>query len=225
MDQPTSQQGGGMGAPAPKSQTVQTGQLVDAKGLPTTAFAQVRASLVVTNTPDPTRTTLANRMGQREKMHNPQDLIALAQHVQTADSHTKAIASGKLDLISRQIKQLQEEARTVLENAKQDMDLAHAKCNFQRRPGATYHLYKKNVAGPGEDEQWEKFFSMLSPAEWSGHPPHGHLGSYRLEYDMSWTPLEKIPERDASRTFNPVLLGLTNGQVDSNDTQLRLTLI
>jgi len=217
--QPTPQQR------APGVPKIATGQLVDANGVMTTEYAQVRDSLVVTSVPDATRTTLANRMGQREKMHNPQDLIALARHVQTADSHTKAIASGKLDLISRQIKQLQEEARQVLENAKQDMDLAHAKCNFQRRPGSTYHLYKKNISGPGEDEQYEKFFSMLSPQEWSGNPPHIHLGSYRLEYDMSWTPLEKIEERDASRTFNPVLLGLTDGQVDANPEQLRLTLI
>lgn len=222
MDQQSTMSTAGPAAAAPK--TVQTGQLIGTDGQLTTAFAQVRDSLVVTSNPM-NGTTLANRMGQREKMHNPQDLIELARHVQTADSHTKAIASGKLDLISRQIKQLQEEARQVLVNAKQDMDLAHAKCNFQRRPGSTYHLYKKNVAAEGEEPVWEKFFSMLSPAEWSGHPPHGHLGSYRLEYDMSWTPLEKIEERDASRTFNPVLLGLTDSQVESNPEQLRLTLI
>jgi hypothetical protein len=84
--------------------------LVDAEGLPTTHFAQTREKLIVT-----TRDTkemeenlvLADRCGQREKMHNPNDLIELARHVQSADSHTKAIASGKLELISKQIASLQ----------------------------------------------------------------------------------------------------------------------
>ncbi|WP_295428074.1 DUF2452 domain-containing protein [uncultured Thiodictyon sp.] len=34
------------------------------------------------------------------------------------------------------------------------------------------------------------FFSMLSPTHWGGRPPHGFVGSYRLESDWSWTPAE-----------------------------------
>jgi hypothetical protein len=69
------------------------------------------------------------------------------------------------------------------------------------------------------------FFSMLSPGEWGGNPPNEHLGSYRLEYDMSWTPLDKMEARDEARRFNPVLLGLTEAHIQSNPEQLRLTLI
>ena len=210
-------------ADAPRREGIAEGQLVDPSGNLITQFAQTRSELVVTNAVY--EGTLAQRSYGRQKMHDPNTLIELARHVQSADSHTKAIAGGKLDLISRQIQQLQAEARQVLEDAKQDMDLAHAKCNFQRRPGSIYHLYSKNIAAPGHPEVMEKFFSMLSPAEWSGKPPQEHMGSYRLEYDMSWTPIEKIEQRDESRTFNPVLLGLTDGHVAENPDQLRLTLI
>jgi hypothetical protein len=37
---------------------------------------------------------------------------------------------------------------------------------------------------------------MLSPTEWGGACPHKFLGSYRLEYDHSWTPYDKIEARD-----------------------------
>jgi hypothetical protein len=174
-------------------------------------------------------------MGQRDRMHNPGDLIELARYVEQADSHTKAIAGGKLELISDQIKALQAQARKVLEDARRDVELSHAKCNFQRRPGRTYHLYKKK---PGDREKVtnlpnhpadtlqgeEVFFSMLSPNEWGGNPPHEYLDSYRLEYDMSWTPVERIKQRDQSRNFNATMLGLTEGHVDVGGTQLQLTL-
>merc|ERR1711990_121313 len=109
----------------------------------------------------------------------------------------------------------------VLEDAKRDMDLSHAKCNFQRRPGTIYHLYKKTI--PGTD-QMESFFSMLSPIEWGGNPPQEYLDSYRLEYDMSWTAVDRIVQRDNARKFDAVMLGLTQGQVANNDQHLQLTL-
>jgi len=193
-------------------------QLVDDEGMPETAFSRVRKELIVTTNEEG---VLAERMGQRTKMHSPSDLMALAEYVQTADSHTKAIAGGKLELISNQIKMLQDQARKVLEDAKQDMELSHAKCNFQRRPGTIYHLYKKIV--PGQEEM-EVFFSMLSPLEWGGNPPQEYLNSYRLEYDMSWTPVDRVVQRDNARRFNAQLLGLTNSQVQNNDSHLQLTL-
>ena len=71
--------------------------------------------------------------------------------------------------------------------AKRDAQLHHAACNFSKVPGHIYHLYEK------EDETC--FFSMLSPEEWGSSCPHHHLGSYRLEYDHSWTPLEQLERR------------------------------
>lgn len=73
----------------------------------------------------------------RTKMHDPTNLVELARFVQQADSHTKSIVGGKLELISEQIKLLQSQARSVLENAQRDLSLSNAKCNFQRKPGNT----------------------------------------------------------------------------------------
>ena len=38
---------------------------------------------------------------------------------------------------------------------------------------------------------------MLSPVEWLRGAPDTHLGSYRLEYDGTWTPTAAIATRDA----------------------------
>ena len=67
------------------------------------------------------------------------------------------------------------EARRVLGQARQEQALTGAQCAFKRIPGKTYHLYRKGDGTP--------FFSMLSPEDWHGAPPHEFLGSYRLEPD------------------------------------------
>ena len=36
---------------------------------------------------------------------------------------------------------------------------------------------------------------MLSPSDWGKSQPHNHVGSFRLEMDMSWTPLEELEKR------------------------------
>lgn len=51
-----------------------------------------------------------------------------------------------------------------------------------------YHLYRRSDGG--------EYFSMLSPREWRGQPPHEFIGSYRLENDMSWTPAEEADKPD-----------------------------
>ena len=40
---------------------------------------------------------------------------------------------------------------------------------------------------------------MLSPAEWGGSAPHPFEGSYRLEADSSWTPVEEAESVDEMR--------------------------
>ena len=94
-----------------------------------------------------------------------------------------AVATGKLKLIQQQILHLQEEARKVIEAAEEDMRLHAATCSFTKRPGQVYHLYHR---GPGDSDT---YFSLLSPEEW-GITPHPHLGSYKLENDLSWTRVD-----------------------------------
>eukprot|EP00127_Corallochytrium_limacisporum_P005121 Clim_evm27s199 gene=Clim_evmTU27s199 len=130
----------------------------------------------------------------------PRDtLIDLARSIQHADSVLKAATGNKLATIAEQIKRLQDEARQVMEDAVVDSQLHRAACNFQKRPGQLYHLYEKSDGTP--------YLSMLSPAEWGKNHKHKYLGSYRLELDQSWTPVEKIAERDRRYDFIEHMMG------------------
>jgi hypothetical protein len=106
----------------------------------------------------------------------------LAEEIARAESMLSARTGAKLRVIADQIKALQAEARKVLDEAREEQSLTHAECAFKRLPGKVYHLYRR---GDGR-----RFFSMLSPLDWRGDPPHAFEGSYRLEADYSWTPAE-----------------------------------
>ena len=76
-------------------------------------------------------------------------------------------------------------------------------CNFVKRPGHTYHLYKKSSG--------ELFFSMLSKEvsdhvmhmslvtlvakEWGQSLRHEYCGSYYLGLDHSWTASSDVEQR------------------------------
>ncbi|WP_295406131.1 DUF2452 domain-containing protein [uncultured Thiocystis sp.] len=111
----------------------------------------------------------------------------LAAEVARAESMLSVRTGAKLRVIADQIRLLQQEARKVLDDAREDQALNQAQCAFKRIPGKTYHLYRR--------EDGRAFFSMLSPAEWGGSTPHRFVGSYRLETDYSW-----IPDEQADRT-------------------------
>jgi hypothetical protein len=126
-------------------------------------------------------------------------LVDLAKQISQADQMLNTRVTAKLKVIADQIKALQTEARAALEEARQDQALHRAQCNFQRIPGKVYHLYQKDNAN--------QYFSMLSPDDWNGSPPHQYLGSYRLENDMSWTPAENIGKPDDTQEVVKRLLG------------------
>src|SRR5262245_47693830 len=107
------------------------------------------------------------------------DLIDLARQIQEADHMIGVVTSDKLQVVARQIRALQDEARAIMEAAHRDAELHRAACNFKRRTGHTYHLYRR--------PEGSLYFSMLSPDDWRGSPPHAYEGSYRLEQNMSWT--------------------------------------
>ena len=130
------------------------------------------------------------------------DLVDLAREINEADKMLNARVSAKLKVIADQIKALQHEARSILDEANRDQELNHARCTFQRRPGKVYHLYTK---GDGTT-----YFSMLSPQDWKSKPPHEFAGSYRLENDMSWSPLDEEHKEDDSRHLVDHLLAARN---------------
>lgn len=83
--------------------------------------------------------------------------------------------------------------------AQRNTDLHHVACNFVKVPGNIYHLYER--------ESGQRYFGMLSPEEWSS--PHKHLGSYRLEHDHSWTPLENVEQKNAENILVNKILSTT----------------
>jgi len=119
------------------------------------------------------------------------DLVDAAKEIQRADDMLGVAVGHELMLIAEQMRALRAKAQEVLERARRDAELHRARCEFQRRPGHIYHLYRR-----ANDEL---YFSMLSPADWGDKPPHEHRGSFRLEADMSWTPVEDAADRDRER--------------------------
>ena len=126
------------------------------------------------------------------------DLIDMAREIQLADAAVTAVASAQLETIARQIRELQREAARVLESAQRDAELHRAVCRFKKIPGHVYHLYQRPTG--------ERYFSLLSRDDWNGAPPHTYEGSFRLEADMRWTPLDEIATRDRTqRELAPLL--------------------
>ncbi len=127
------------------------------------------------------------------------DLVDVAREIQRADAVLASVATGKLAQIAEQIRALQEQAREVLTAAQRDAELHRAKCQFRKRIGQVYHLYREASGA--------HYFSMLSPEEWGGEPPDPYDGSYRLEADSSWTPAAEAEARDGRAQSVRLLLG------------------
>jgi hypothetical protein len=133
------------------------------------------------------------------RLSAPHDLVDVAREIQAADSTLGSVTVAKLRVIAEQIRNLQAQAAQVLDDAKHSGDLHRATCNFKRRPGHVYHLYRSKTDA-------KLYWSMLSPEEW-GTPPDEFQGSYRLEVDMSWTPVEDVEQRDTIEEPLRKLLG------------------
>ncbi|XP_039971806.1 uncharacterized protein C1orf50 homolog [Xiphias gladius] len=135
---------------------------------------------------------------QTNRVGDPTDLVALAAQVQKGDDFIKANACNKLTVIADQIRYLQEQARKVLEEAKRDSDLHHAACNIVKKPGNMYYLYQRPSG--------QKYFSIISPKEWGPSCPHSFVGAFKLQHDMSWTPVDEVEKRDAEIAIMDKLL-------------------
>ena len=119
------------------------------------------------------------------------DLVNAAREIADADARLSETTHGKLAVILEQVRFLQAQAQAIVEEARASRDLHRAECKFKRVPGRTYHLYRRPNGA--------LYFSMLSPAEWGGSPPHSFEGSFRLEADMTYTPEERVAARDRDR--------------------------
>ena len=114
------------------------------------------------------------------------DLVNVAAAIQAADQTLATMTSGKLGLIADQIKRLQTEAFAILEKAKRDAELHRVSCAFEKKPGGTYHLYRR-----ADGVLW---FSRLAPEEWVTPQPQTYEGTYVLELDQSFTRVDSVEE-------------------------------
>ncbi|ERL95376.1 uncharacterized protein C1orf50 homolog isoform X3 [Dendroctonus ponderosae] len=99
----------------------------------------------------------------------------------------------ELDACSLNMRFLQENIRKPYEEAQRDKKLHSAACNFVKKSGQTYHLYQRPSA--------QQYFSMLSPQDWNGNPPHAYLGSWCLEANKTWTSAEEMNLRFGGAAF------------------------
>lgn len=151
-----------------------------------------------TSTPNGVQLVNSFRAGR----HESQDIVALANQIKDADLVVRNTASGKLQLILDQIRFLQGQAEKILRETEANEQLHHAACNFKKSPGSTYHLYER--------ESGQTYFSMLSVDDWGPSFKHRFLGSYRLETDHSWTPVEDVKRRDEDQKWADRLLDSKN---------------
>ncbi|ALC39665.1 CG31800, partial [Drosophila busckii] len=124
----------------------------------------------------------------RVSKHEAEDIIHLAQEIQSADKMLRNNTNQKLVVILDQIRMLQAQAMDIMKESNESRELHSAACNFTKKPGHIYHLYQRSTG--------QSYFSMLSPEEWNQTVDQTFKGSYRLEYDLSWTPVDKIKQQD-----------------------------
>jgi hypothetical protein len=117
------------------------------------------------------------------------DLVNAAEEIQKADAMVATMTGGKLSVLAEQMRAIRAQAARILERARRDADLHRARCNFEKKAGAVYHLYRRNDDG-------ELWFSLMGPTEWSRPQPQAFEGTYRLEADMSYTRLD-VPDDGA----------------------------
>jgi hypothetical protein len=139
------------------------------------------------------KTTLATYQGPARaapyplsRMAPSYSLVDVAAEIERADSMLATVTGGKLDVIAEQIRALQDKAHALLESARRDAELHRIKCNFEKRPGGVYHLYR--------EEDGTTWFSLIAPGEWLTAQTHAFLGSYRLELDMSFSRIDDGPK-------------------------------
>lgn len=123
------------------------------------------------------------------------DLVDIAREIEQADHMINTTSHAKLRLIADQMLRLKEQARTILQDTRQNQALHRADCQFRKIPGKTYHLYRRKNAG--------LYFSMLSPDDWKQQPTDKFEGSYTLQADMSWKAVDDT--EDEMKDLNRLL--------------------
>ena len=110
------------------------------------------------------------------------ELVELARELAEADDMLTVQATAQLRLLAEQMEQLRAKARKILAQTRENQELHRAECGFAKKPGHTYHLYRK--------KNGHLVFSLVGPSEWGTDPPFEYVGTYRLELDKTWKKLK-----------------------------------
>jgi len=149
---------------------------------------------------------------------NQRDLVELATEINKADKFTRAVAGSKLSAIAEQVKFLQAQANKCLQDAQRDKEINHMACNMVRRPGNVYYIYKRKSVIKNQIST--EYMSLIAPEEWGPDGPE-FVTAYKLNHDMTWTPMADIAQKDAENAKIDQLLQTHQNNAD----QLKLTFI
>ena len=135
-----------------------------------------------------------------------------------ADKFTRAVAGSKLSAIAEQVKFLQAQANKCLQDAQRDKEINHMACNMVRRPGNVYYIYKRKSVIKNQIST--EYMSLIAPEEWGPDGPE-FVTAYKLNHDMTWTPMADIAQKDAENAKIDQLLQTHQNNAD----QWKLTFI
>lgn len=98
---------------------------------------------------------------------------------------SNSVNYGKLKLLKEQMDELKLKAEKIVDEAIFNEKLHNLKCNFIKKSGNTYHLYKK--------KNNQLIFSLISPKEWI-NCPYIFLNSYYYDFDKNFYLVDLIEE-------------------------------
>lgn len=92
---------------------------------------------------------------------------------------------NKLDMLDRVHRELIEQARNIVEKAREDLRLHSVPMHASKIRNRVYYLYSR------DRNDGEVFFSILDRDEYEAADPDSrYMGAYRLNEDSSWTRLD-----------------------------------
>ena len=126
--------------------------------------------------------TLSNISNEHlDKLIQIPNIKELQQHKMVRAIQRNSNNYGKLKVLLKQMKNIQDEIETLcLESIEVDY-LEEVDCNFKKIPGKSYYLSMK--------PDGQKFFSMISPNEWN--TKNRFLNEYFYDYDLTFQPKNK----------------------------------
>jgi hypothetical protein len=83
---------------------------------------------------------------------------------------------ARLELISRQMQMLQNEAKHILMHHEMNLDFKKLACSFKKVPGNYYYVYEKDSS---------RFLSMIAPDDWHVMPGE-FITTLLFDYDYNF---------------------------------------